>query len=381
MKGILLITILLLIGGGWLLLSNNAGNKLPLSSKPTAQTPPLSQTKTKNDNPQTTVIASNLDTPWAIAFLPDKSMLVTERPGRVRFIDANGTLDSSPAGTISKVKEIGEGGLLGISIHPDFEKNHYVYLYYTYSGNGSNTLNRVARMTYTDKKLSDEKIIVDQIPGSSNHNGGRIKFGPDKYLYITTGDAENPSQAQDKNTLGGKILRVTDAGDAAPGNPFGNLTYSYGHRNPQGLAWDSTGTLWETEHGPSGGQFGVAHDEVNKVELGKNYGWPVIIGDAKKAGMETPFLHSGTSTWAPAGTTIADNTLFFGGLRGQALYYLDLSPTQGQIQSTFDGELGRIREVILGPDDMLYITTSNNDGRGNPNDDDDKVIRVNPQKL
>jgi len=381
MKGILFITVLLLIGGGWLLLSNNTGQKLPLSSESTVQTTPSSQTETNSDIPTTTVIASNLDTPWAIAFLPDKSMLVTERPGTVRFIDANGTLDSSPVATINKVKEIGEGGLLGISAHPEFEKNHYVYLYYTYSGNGSNTLNRVVRMTYADKKLSAEKIIVDQIPGSSNHNGGRIKFGPDSYLYITTGDAENPSLAQDKNALGGKILRVTDEGSAAPGNPFGNLTYSYGHRNPQGLAWDSNDTLWETEHGPSGGQFGTGHDEVNKIERGKNYGWPTIIGDAERAGMETAYVNSGNNTWAPADAAIKDNTLYFSGLRGQALYILSLTSTPGQIQTALKGELGRIREVIIGPDDMLYITTSNHDGRGNPKDDDDKVIRLNIQKL
>lgn len=388
MKGILLVTVLLLIGGGWLLLSNNAGKQLPFSPKPTSKSVPSPQTETNKDVPITTVVAQNLDTPWAIAFLPaqglggpDNSMFVTERPGRVRFIDADGNLDSSPVATIGRVKEIGEGGLLGISLHPDFVKNHYVYLYYTYGGNGNNTLNRVVRMTYADKKLSDEKIIVDQIPGASNHNGGRIKFGPDTYLYITTGDAENPSQAQDKNMLGGKILRITDEGKAAPGNPFGNLTYSYGHRNPQGLAWDSTGTLWETEHGPSGGQFGTAHDEINKIEMGKNYGWPTIIGDAERTGMETSYVNSGNQTWAPAGTAIKDSIFYFGGLRGQALFYLNLTSSPGQIPSAFKEEFGRIREVILGPDGMLYITTSNNDGRGNPNADDDKVIRVNPEKL
>ena len=154
-----------------------------------------------------------------------------------------------------------------------------MYFYYTYEGDGNNTFNRAIRMIYKDGKLGDEKIIVDKIPGNSNHNGGRIKFGQDKYLYITTGDAQNPSQAQDKNSLAGKILRVTDEGKPAPGNPFGNLTYSYGHRNPQGLAWDDKGRLWSTEHGRSGIQSGL--DELNLIENGKNlvvekYSWDGI---------------------------------------------------------------------------------------------------------
>lgn len=192
-----------------------------------------------NDAPETIVIAENLDTPWAVTFLPDppggeasKSMLVTERPGRVRLVDGNGNLQSEPVATLNQVKEIGEGGLLGIAAHPNFSTNNYVYLYYTYSGNGGNTLNRVVRMTLKDRQLTDEQIIVDSIPGASNHNGGRIKFGPDGFLYITTGDAQNPSQAQDTNSLAGKILRVTDEGKPVPGNPFNNLVYSYGHRNP-----------------------------------------------------------------------------------------------------------------------------------------------------
>ena len=163
-------------------------------------------------------------------------MLVTERPGRVRLVDKSGQLQDTSVATLSKVKEIGEGGLLDITLDPDFSANNLVYLYYTYSGSGNNTLNRVVRMKYQDSKLTGEEILVDQIPGAANHNGGRIKFGPDENLYITTGDAEEPSQAQDKNSLAGKILRVTDEGKAATGNPFNNLVYSYGHRNPQGIA-------------------------------------------------------------------------------------------------------------------------------------------------
>ncbi len=340
-----------------------------------SSTPTSKNTANTTDLPAQTVVATGLDTPWAIAFLPGGNMLVTERPGRVRLVTKDG-LRSAPIATLSKVREIGEGGLLGMVLHPDFASNSYVYLYYTYSNAGDNTLNRVVRMTYTDESLRDEKIIVDAIPGASNHNGGRIKFGPDKLLYITTGDAQEPSQAQNTKTLGGKILRVTDEGKPAPGNPFGNLVYSYGHRNPQGIAWDESGALWETEHGRSGVLSGL--DELNHIEAGKNYGWPTIQGNETKQGMLSPRLNSGGSTWAPAGLTFLNNTFYFGGLRGQGLYKVTLPDFT---ETHYLQELGRVREVIMGPDTMLYITTSNNDGRGTPKEGDDKIIKINPAKL
>ncbi|HRN71256.1 MAG TPA: PQQ-dependent sugar dehydrogenase, partial [Candidatus Woesebacteria bacterium] len=222
------------------------------------------------DAPEIQIIAEGLDTPWSLVFLPDNSLLVTERKGTVRKISANGQLDVNPVATLPNVLEIGEGGLLGMTLHPNFETNNYIYFYYTYRSNGNNTLNRVVRMTYTNNILSNEEILVNEIPGASNHNGGRIKFGPDNFLYITTGDAEEPSQAQNTNSLAGKILRVTDTGEPAPENPFNNRVYSYGHRNPQGLAWDTNGKLWSTEHGRSGIQSGL--DEVNLIQAGKNYG-------------------------------------------------------------------------------------------------------------
>jgi len=355
---------------------------MPKSSLPSS---PSTSTNTTNQNskyiPTTTSIAENLDTPWALAFLPDGSILVTERPGRVRLVDNNGQLENTPVATIPSVKEIGEGGLLGIALHPDFSANHFVYLYYTYSGNGINTLNRVVQMTYTNNQLRDEKIILDGIPGASNHNGGRIKFGPDKLLYIGTGDAQEPSQAQNTNTLGGKILRVTDEGKPAPGNPFNNLVYSYGHRNVQGLAWDNNGNLWATEHGRSGITTGF--DELNLIENGKNYGWPDIEGDKTRAGMVPPKKNSGaTTTWAPSGAAFVGNSLFFAGLRGQTLYEAVIQNNQvTAIKKHFVGQFGRLREVIAGPDGMLYITTSNRDGRGNPQTGDDKIIRITRQKF
>lgn len=329
------------------------------------------------------IIAQNLEIPWGLVFLPDRSILFTERPGRVRMIDKDGNLLPTPLATISEVKHIGEGGLLGIAIHPDFANNNYVYLYYTYSSTGDNTLNRVARFSLKNNQLIGEVVIVDNIPGAANHNGGRIKFGPDNFLYITTGDAQNPSQAQDKNSLAGKILRVTDDGKKAPDNPFNNLVYSYGHRNPQGLAWDNYGRLWETEHGST------AFDEVNVIHKGENFGWPEIRGDNGREGMQKPFVHSGNATWAPSGVVTKDNRLYFGGLRGQAVYSLDISlkitldmrEKERLVGESFKGQFGRIRDVVLGPDGSLYITTSNKDGRGTVQEGDDKIIRIDPQKI
>lgn len=327
-----------------------------------------------------TILAQNLDTPWAIAFLSDKSMFVTERPGRVRLVDKNGKLDPTPVANVSSVKEIGEGGLLGITLHPDFAKNKYVYLYYTYDNQDGNTRNRVVRMVYKDKKLTGEKIIVDTIPGALNHNGGRIKFGPDGFLYISTGDAQEPSQSQDTRSLAGKILRVSDEGKPADGNPFANEVYSYGHRNSQGIAWDGDGQLWSTEHGRSGVQSGL--DEINRIEKGANYGWPLIQGDEKRVEMKTPVAHSGAfSTWAPGSAAIMDENLFFGGLRGNALYKAVIKNDRMNVSEYFKGTYGRIREVIVGPDRMLYITTSNMDGRGLPKEGDDKIFRIDPSKL
>lgn len=345
---------------------------------PVTNTTEIQKTSPNNDNannaPRLSTIAGNLEVPWALVFLSDGSMLITERIGRVRLIDEDNLLPN-PIAVISDVKQIGEGGLLGIAIHPEFPKNGFVYLYYTYAGNENQTLNRVARFIFKKNKLVNQTIIVDAIPGAPNHNGGRIKFGLDKFLYITTGDAQNPSLSQNKNSLAGKILRVTDEGKPAPNNPFGNEILSYGHRNPQGITWDNQGRLWETEHGQS------ATDELNLINNGLNYGWPDIRGDQKEDGFEAPILHSGSDTWAPSGAAYLNGSIFFAGLRGQALYEAVINGTNVTLKVHLKGEIGRIREVILGPDNMLYITTSNRDGRGNPDSTDDKIIRVNPARL
>lgn len=334
------------------------------------------QTQNK-DFPKLSIVAKNLETPWGLVFLPDSSILFTERSGRVRMIDKEGNLMSTPIAMIGEVKHIGEGGLLGIELYPKFSENQLVYFYYTYGEDRGNTQNRVVRYKFDGKTLNNAKTIVDNIPGASNHNGGRIKFGPDGFLYTTTGDAQEPSWSQDRNSLAGKILRVTDEGEAAPGNPFGNRTYSYGHRNPQGIIWDEDNKLWSTEHGRSGVQSGL--DELNLIEPGKNYGWDIIQGDEKRDGMVTPVLNSGSLTWAPASAVFLDGSIYFGGLRGTSLFEYVIESKK--LSRYLNGELGRIRDVVLGSDKMLYITTSNRDGRGSPSSDDDRIIRVNPSKL
>lgn len=319
------------------------------------------------------VFVKNLDVPWALTFLPDDgSILITQRGGEVLLLDREGGTNPKEIAKID-VRQNGESGLHGLAIHPKYPEKPFIYLYYTYSSNGNIALNRVSRFNFDGESLKDEQVIVDKIPGAIFHDGGRIKFGVDEYLYITTGDAQNPSLAQDKNSLAGKILRVTDEGRSVEGNPFGNLVYSYGHRNPQGITWDDKNNLWATEHGQS------ATDELNLIEAGNNYGWPAIRGDQKAEGMIEPKLHSGSQTWAPAGAAFFEGSIFFGGLRGQALYQIKLG--QLELVEHFKGEVGRIRDVVLGPDNILYITSSNKDGRGTPSAEDDKIFRVNPKKL
>jgi len=325
-----------------------------------------------------TVIAKNLEVPWALAFLPDGDLLITERPGNILLVDKN--FDKAPRkiATLESVKAQGEEGLLGIAIHPDFDQNKYVFLYYTFENKNGNTLNRVSRFVFKNNSLQDEKIIVDNIPGGTNHNGGRIKFEPastqrgepDSFLYIGTGDAQNPSLAQDKNSLAGKILRVDENGNPAPGNPFNNRVFSYGHRNVQGLAWDENNQLWATEHGST------AKDELNKIEKGGNYGWPIIQGDLEKNGMEKPVLNSGDQTWAPSGLVYQNGSFFFAGLRGQTLYEVQIKNGSPTLTEYFSKKYGRLRDIVKGPDGALYLTTSNRDGRGTPEKDDDRIIRI-----
>ena len=343
----------------------------PRQAIPTNGTKLISKQSSLQD---TEVVAQNLDIPWEIAFLQSGDLLVTERSGKLLKIGS----ETKVIKEIEGVRHIGEGGLLGLTLHPNFSVNNFIYLYST-TQDSNGISNRVERYRFSNDTLSERKVILEKIKGSSNHDGGRITFGPDGYLYITTGDAETPNLAQDKNSLNGKILRIKDDGGIPEDNPFGNAVYSLGHRNPQGLAWDKNGTLWETEHGPSGIQTG--NDEVNIIIKGGNYGWPTIKGDQTKEGLISPIIQSGTKdTWAPSGMAYYDGSLFFSGLRGEALYEAKIrNGNKLDLLTHFKQEFGRIRAVVLGPDGYLYLSTSNQDGRGQTKEGDDKIIKINPK--
>ncbi|MAZ40875.1 glucose sorbosone dehydrogenase [bacterium] len=375
-KLIIFILLLFIVGAGaW-------GYQQLFSVPEEAEGPPLVtnepvKEKINNTIPPVTIIAENLTIPWDIAFLSNDELLITERIGNLVFL--NTKTGETDVINIPGIKSGGEGGLLGLVLHPEFETNKYLYLYFTHSSTNT-TLNRVSRFVYQNGKLVDEKIIIDDIPGAIFHDGGRMAFGPDGLLYVTTGDATTPESAQDLTSLSGKILRVHDDGSIPEDNPFGDEIYSYGHRNPQGLTWDDANNLWSTEHGRSGVRSGL--DELNKIVRGGNYGWPESEGDTVLPGTTPPALHSGPNvTWAPASATYLNGSIFFGGLRGEALYEAIILPGSIELKEHFKGEFGRIRTTVAGPDGMLYITTSNRDGRGSVRPGDDKIIRLNPSQF
>jgi len=321
------------------------------------------------DLPDIEVIAEDLEIPWEMAFLPSGETLITERPGRLLIVG-----DDRNVIPIEGVEHVGEGGLLGLALHPDFENNNWVYLYLT-TLQGDALVNRVERYRLENNLLSDRQVIVENIPGAMYHDGGRIEFGPDRLLYISTGDAGKDDQAQNNQSLNGTILRVSDDGSIPQDNPFNSMVFSYGHRNVQGLAWDDQANLWITEHGRSGVKSGF--DELNLIKSGQNYGWPIIEGDEEQAGMIKPVLHSGAEeTWAPGDVAYYQGKLFFTGLRGASLYQATVDgETVSSIKRHFSGEFGRLRAArIYG--DYIYLTTSNRDGRGISNDGDDKLIRI-----
>ncbi len=322
------------------------------------------------------VVAKDLEVPWEIVFIDETTFLVTQRGGKLSKVEMAENAQSIIS-DIDGVYSKGEGGLLGMAIDPEFKKNRKLYLYST-TKNDKGIENRVESYEFDGTKIWNRQVILSGIKGSSNHDGGRIAFGPDGYLYVTTGDAENSKFAQDKKSLNGKILRVKPDGSIPADNPFGNAVYSYGHRNPQGLTWDTAGNLWSTEHGPSGAQTG--YDEVNLINKGSNYGWPNIKGTETKENMLSPILQSGAEdTWAPGQIVFYNNDLFWVGLRGSALYQAHISNNKlVDLKQHFKNTYGRLRTITLGPDGYFYISTSNRDGRGSAKPEDDKILRINP---
>lgn len=338
-------------------------------------------------------VVAGLEVPWSIVFTPDGRMLITERPGRVRVFEG-GKLRAEPLATIPDVEPTGESGLMGMTLHPQFAENHLLYLAYAYSSAGGERV-RVVRFRETGAGLTDRKLIIEEIPAAQFHAGTRLRFGPDGKLYVTTGDATTREIAQRLDSLGGKILRLNDDGSVPPDNPFVGQQnarpeiWSYGHRNSQGIDWQpGTNLLFETEHGPSGFDGPGGGDEVNIVEKGKNYGWPVIHHRATHEGMESPLLEY-TPACAPAsgtfyrGSSLAQfrGNFFFGCLAGRGLQRVVLDGRRVVSQERLlQGQYGRIRDVAEGPDGALYFSTSNRDGRGSPARDDDRIMRLVPAK-
>lgn len=325
-------------------------------------------------------IVENLYVPWALDISDEGKIYFTERSGTIKVIE-NGKLNPQPLITFSEpFISQGEGGLLGIALDPDFLQNHYIYVMHSYLKDNQ-IYNRVVRLVENDNKASIDTIIIDSIPGGRIHNGGRIKIGPDKKLYITTGDAGNPMLAQDLKSIAGKILRIELDGSIPKDNPFVNSpVYSLGHRNPQGLAWNSRNILYESEHGQ------IGHDEINIIHPGANYGWPLVQGDEESTKVVTqkPLIHSGENTWAPSGIAFVNQgpwkgKLLVANLRGQQLLAISLNEQGTKVNNVefwLKNEYGRLREVVQAKDGSIYITTSNRDGRGNPDITDDRIIRL-----
>jgi glucose/arabinose dehydrogenase len=336
---------------------------------------------------------NNLEIPWSLLFLPDGRALVTERPGRIRLIK-DARLQEEPYATID-VAHVGEGGLMGLALHPEFPKKPYIYVMHTYKIGGE-LRNRVIRLKDEGLRGVFDRVIIENIPGGKFHNGGRIAFGPDGMLFIATGETFHAELAQNLKSLGGKILRITPEGNVPEDNPFkGSPIYSYGHRNPQGLAWHPfTGDLFESEHGPSG-EFGrFAHDEINVIKKGGNYGWPAVIGAARLKQYTDPLI-VWEKTTPPSGIAFykgellkhLQGDLFIATLRSESLIRIRLQKNDGykvtRIERWFangysDGRYGRIRDVVEGPDGALYFLTNNRDGRGTPQSGDDRIYIISP---
>lgn len=334
----------------------------------------------------------DLDVPWSLIFLPGGRALVSERPGTIRWIK-NGTMQGVYANI--QVSQEGEGGLLGLAADPAFPGRPYIYAMHTYAKDGA-LFNRVIRLRDNGKTGTFERVIIDRLPGGEFHDGGRIAFGPDGMLYITAGETFKADLAQDLSSLGGKILRITPEGKIPDDNPFkGSPVYSYGNRNPQGLAWQQgTGKLFESEHGPSG-EFGhFANDEINIIVKGGNYGWPKVIG-APHIGAYIDPIVVWKKTTPPSGMAFyrgerlghLKGDLFVATLKSQALIRIRLDSKSEKVlrierwfaKDYREGKYGRLRDVVEGPDGALYLLTNNRDGRGTAQPGDDKIYRIVPK--
>lgn len=328
-----------------------------------------------------------LEVPWSLAFTSPTRLLVTERPGRVRVV-SNGRLDPKPLAVLTDIEAKGESGLMGLTLAPDYVTSRRLYLSYAYDTPQGPRV-RIVRFRDDGSALSERTVILEGIPAAQYHAGCRLRFGPDGKLYATTGDATDGKIAQDMRSLGGKTLRLDPDGAIPADNPFpGSPIFSLGHRNSQGLDWDPvSGLQFQTEHGPSGFDGPGGGDEVNIVEAGKNYGWPIVHHRASREGLVSPLLEY-TPAVAPSGASFCrcallpsfPNDFFFATLRGERLIRVRLDAKDrrrvAQTEELFTDVYGRLRDVVPGPDGALYVATSNRDGRGKARQGDDRILRV-----
>ncbi|MFP3939412.1 MAG: PQQ-dependent sugar dehydrogenase [Thermoanaerobaculia bacterium] len=340
-------------------------------------------------------VVDGLEVPWGIAFLPQGDLLVTERPGRLRLVELGvdgGRLVPEPVASV-EAEAVGEGGLLGIALHPEFESNRTFFLYVTVGARGApkNRLERW-RLAPDARSATREGIVVDDVPAARYHNGGRLRIGPDGMLWVGTGDAGEPERAQDRRSLAGKLLRLSPDGEVPPDNPFpGSPVYLLGIRNTQGFDWPGAEaeTVWLTDHGPSGEMGRSGHDEVTVAGAGENLGWPPIWGCRTGPGMVTPSL-----TWEravpPGGAAVYTGDaipewrgdLLVGSLGARHLHRVVFGegepPRVERHEVYFGGRdgLGRLRDVVMGPNGDLWVTTSNCDGRGRCPPEGDRILRI-----
>ena len=303
-------------------------------------------------------VATGLDTPWGIAFLPDGTALVSERDTTRILAITDGK--QREVGTITEAAPGGEAGLLGLAVSPSFEDDRLVYAYLTTERD-----NRVVTFRYANGRVGNRTTVLTGIPSASNHDGGRLLFDDDGNLFVSTGEAGRPELSQDRESLGGKILRITPDGKAS--------RWSMGHRNVQGLAFDDAGRLWATEFGAN------TWDELNRIDKGANYGWPEVEGKGDADGMVNPQVVWRTAEASPSGLAFLDGHLWAASLRGERLWRIPVDGGEaGPPEDFFVGDYGRMRTVVAAPDGNLWVTTSNHDGRGDPAEDDDRILVVEP---
>ncbi|MGA6219109.1 PQQ-dependent sugar dehydrogenase [Streptomyces umbrinus] len=357
--------------------SGGGGSTSPGSSEPGASAPASGQSAEETPSAKGSVkvvrtVTEGLKSPWGLAPLPEGGLLVSSRDeGTITRVDEK-TGKKTELGSVPGVAPAGEGGLMGLALSPSYASDHMVYAYFT-----SDSDNRIVRMLYDAKKPAGDQLgapdtVFRGIPKGTNHNGGRIAFGPDKMLYVGTGETYVTELAQDKKSTGGKILRLTPEGEPAPGNPFNSPVYSYGHRNVQGLAWDSKQRLFASEFGQD------TWDELNHIKPGDNYGWPETEGQSDDSKYHNPIDQWSTDEASPSGIAYAEGSIWMAGLRGKRLWRIPLNGTEesAEPQAFLEGDYGRLRTVVSAGGNKLWLMTSETDGRGTPESGDDKILEL-----